>query len=401
VPAQNDLSRRAFLVKLGLGGGALAATGLLQACTGAAPAPKPAAPPAAASPAASPAAAGAASPSAGAVASPSAGVSASPAVVAAASPSAVAQSAPTVVAAAGPAASLSVLETTPGFFDVPLYAMLHLGFAENNKLNLSIAQFQTGSGSSGQIFAGGTGDILMGGIDAPVGLHTSGLADVQVIGEWLQRGVWQLVSKAGSQYTSLQSLKGQVVAISGPGSFSDFALREAIKQVSMSPDDFQIAALGNAAAQYAALESGNAQAVQLQSPILEAQLRAKTVQVVFDFQKDLTPSLVVTARTAAVMANPVPYVAFMTAFRQVMQRMKADSAFALSTAKQAYGDTTPDSDLQLELDAYLSTPGIWSLDGTFTEELYNNGRSLLLDSGVYKAETYPSYQQLTQYVPKV
>jgi ABC-type nitrate/sulfonate/bicarbonate transport system substrate-binding protein len=321
--------------------------------------------------------------------------------VAGASPSAVAQTAPTVAVASGPAANLSVLETTPGFFDVPLYAMLHSGFAQNNNLNLSIAQFQTGSGSSGQIFAGGTGDILMGGIDAPVGLQTSGLADVQVIGEWLQRGVWQLVSKAGSQYTTLQSLKGQVVGISGPGSFSDFALREAIKQVSMSPDDFQIAALGNAAAQYAALESGNAQAVQLQSPLLEAQLGAKTVQVVFDFQKDLTPSLVVTARTSAVRANPAPYAAFMTAFKQVMQRMKSDSAFALATAKQAYGDSTPDSDLQLELDAYLSSPGIWSLDGVFTEELYNNGRSLLLDSGVYKADTYPSYQQLTQYAPKV
>jgi ABC-type nitrate/sulfonate/bicarbonate transport system substrate-binding protein len=386
------ISRRRLLSNAAIGAGTLAVAGLLEACSG--PAASTAAPTAAAKPATTTApAAAASSPSAQSAAAPSPQSAASPVASPAASTATAAPS------ASGPVGTLSVLETTPGFFDVPLYAMLKKGFAEANGLTLTIAQFQTGSGTSGQIFAGGTGDILMGGIDAPVGLVSSGQANVQVIGEWLQRGVWVLVSKADSQYKSLQDLKGQVIGISGPGSFSDFALRQAIKQVGMQAEDFQIAALGNAAAQYAALLSNKAAAVQLQSPLLESALRDGSVQKAFDFQKDLVPSLVVTARTQALQSNPAPYAAFMTAFRQTMQRLKSDQTFAMSVAKEAYGDTTPDSDLQIELTSYLTDPGIWSIDGNFTEELYNNGKSLLLDGG-FKADNYPSYQQLTQYAPK-
>src|SRR5689334_22030590 len=62
-----------------------------------------------------------------------------------------------------PTQKLSILETTPGFFDVPIYGMIHDGFAERNGLTLEKAEFFSGSGSSSQIFAGGSGDILFAG----------------------------------------------------------------------------------------------------------------------------------------------------------------------------------------------------------------------------------------------
>lgn len=294
---------------------------------------------------------------------------------------------------------LSVLETTPGFFDIPLKIMMQEGLATANNLDLSIAQFQTGSGSTSQIFAGGTGDIMMGGIDAPVGLKASNTVDPQVIGVLLQRGVWQLVAKAGSPYTSLATLKGKIVGISGAGSFSDFALRQVIQQAGLSPSDFQIAALGNAAAQYAALVAGKADAVQLQAPLLNTALSQGNVQVVTDFQKDLIPGLVFTARTAAVQADPAPYKAFMTAIRQAMDKLRADPAYAFAEAKKYYGTNTTDADLQAILDAYLNKPGIWTTDGVYTQQIHDAGEALMVASGKYTQATYPTVEQLTQYAP--
>ena len=296
---------------------------------------------------------------------------------------------------------LCVLETTPGVVDLPLWTMMQVGEAAANHLDLALAQFQTGGGTTSQVFAGGTGDLMMGGMDLPVRLMQTKTVDVTVIATMLQRGVFILVSKAGSPYHTLQSLKGQIVGISGPGAFSEFALHTALKSAGMNPDDVQIAALGGTAAQYAALTSGKAAAVQLQSPILETAESNHTVQTVYDFrvEQGLQASLVFTARTAAVRANPAPYQTFMRTYRQVMNRFRTDPAYAMKMATAEWGATTSAQDLQSQLEAYLSNPGIWSLDGVYTVVLYNNTRQLLLDSGLFPAPGFPTYRQLTQYAP--
>jgi NitT/TauT family transport system substrate-binding protein len=295
---------------------------------------------------------------------------------------------------------LTVLETSPGFFDIPLKIMIEEGLAKTYNLDLSLAQFQTGSGTTAQIFAGGSGDIMMGGIDAPAGLALSKTVDVQVIGTLLARGVWTLVSKTGSPYTSIQSLKGKVVGISGAGSFSDFALRDLLKKNNLATTDMQIAALGNAAAQFAALDGNKADAVQLQSPIFETALRDKKIQVVYDFRNDVTPALVFTSRAAATKADPTPYAAFMTAFRAAMDKLRADPAYALAMAKKYYGQSNSDPELQLILDTYLKTPGVWTADGVYTEAIHNAGKSLMITGDPkYTAANFPTFQDLTQYAP--
>ena len=169
----------------------------------------------------------------------------------------------------------------------------------------------------------------------------------------------------------------------------------------MSPNDVQIAALGGTAAQYAALTSGKAAAVQLQSPILETAQSNHTVQTVYDFrvEQGLQASLVFTARTAAVRANPAPYQVFMRTYRQIMNRFRTDPAYAMKMATAEWGATTSAADLQSQLAAYLTNPGIWSPDCVYTVVLYTNTRQLLLDSGLFTADGFPTYRQLTQYAP--
>ncbi len=324
----------------------------------------------------------------------------------AATPQPVPPAATSVGAAATPAPTpakvykLSVLETSPGFFDIPIKIMIEEGLAKTFNLDLSLAQFQAGSGTTSQVFAGGTGDIMMAGVNASAGLTVAKIADVQVVGMLLDRHVWTLVSKPGSPYTTVQSLKGKIVGISGAGSFSDFALRQLLQRNNLTTKDVQVAALGNAAVQFAALEAGKADAVQLQAPLFETTLRDKKVQVVYDFRNDLTPGLVFTARTAAVKAAPAPYAAFMNAVRAALGKMRADPAYALAMAKKYYGQNNTDAELQLILDTYLKSPGIWTPDGVYTENLHNLGRDLMIvGDPTFTAANYPTYQQLTQYAP--
>ena len=293
---------------------------------------------------------------------------------------------------------LSILETTPGFFDVPIYGMMNDGFAQQNGLTLEKAEFFSGSGSSSQIFAGGSGDILFAGLNAPAELMQSKALDVSVFGTLMQRGVFKLVSKRGSDIRTLQDLKGKTVGISGPGSFNDAALRDALKKGGVNPDEVKIAALGGTPQQYAALIGGHADAVQLQSPMLEIATANGEIQDVFDFRQEITPGLVFVARTERIKQDPAPYKSFIRAYAQVIQKMQNDPTYARDLAKRAWGNSSPE-DIDTQLKVYLSDPGIWAIDGKFTQQQYDNGRNTLVNSGLFKSDGFPSFADLTAASP--
>jgi ABC-type nitrate/sulfonate/bicarbonate transport system substrate-binding protein len=298
-------------------------------------------------------------------------------------------------------ASLSLLLSGKSFYDVPLYAMMNDGIAQQNHLNLSFAQFNQGGGSTGQIFAGGTGDILVGGIDTVAAIGQKDKLDVTVIGTWTQRNYFRVVSRAGSEYTKLTDMQGQTISVSGAGSYSDYALRNALKQAGLQPDtDVKIAALGQPAPQLAALQTGNVQGASLNPPTIYTALNDNQVQVVYDFEKDgPNPSILFTVRTADVRKNPAPYINFMKAYVQTVQKMKADPNYAFDVSKRDWGESTSDDVLHQELKEFLTDPGVWSTDGKFTSELYENGRAMLVGSGQVAADSFPSFQQLTQNAP--
>ncbi len=303
--------------------------------------------------------------------------------------------------ASQPLRELRILETSPGFFDIPLYAMIHDGYALKHHLTLNINTSFGGSGSSSQIFAGcdSCGDVLMGGITAPVGLQQSGALNVTIFGTLMQKGVFMLVSKRSSGLTTLHSLIGKKVGISGALSFNDSALRDALVTAGVTPSQVKITALGASAAQYAALLSGSADAVQLQSPILDVALAAgcggSGCNIIYDFRQKLEPALVFTARTARIASDPLPYRNFILAYQEVLTRMYNDNTYALSVANRAYGSITPAGAMGPELLTYLRNPGIECLDGLFTQTLYNNGRLLMLNSGQYSSVNFPSFATLT------
>ncbi len=297
--------------------------------------------------------------------------------------------------------SLSLLLSGKSFYDVPLYAMMNDGLAEQNGVKLSLAQFNSGGGSTSQIFAGGTGDILSGGIDTVAAIGQAGKLDVTVIGAWTQLNYFRLVAKAGSSIHSIADLKGKTVGVSGAGSFGDYAVRNAITKAGLEPDtDVKIAALGQPAAQLAALKQGSVAAIMINPPTIYT--AASQVQVVHNFEDDgPVPSILFTARTADVKKNPELYANFMKAYGQTLTKMKSDPAFASKVATDDWGKTTTPAILKQELNEFLTDPGVWSSDGAFTQELYDNGRAMLIGSGKVSSAKFPTYATLTAQTPKV
>lgn len=292
--------------------------------------------------------------------------------------------------------TLNELDATLSFLNVPTYAVQH---STGSQYNLTVTEASvTGGGAANQEFAGGQSDLLVAGVDSPIRLMQNGTADVTVIASISKTNVWVLVSKKGSPYTTLQSLKGKNVGISGPGAVSDIALREQFKAQGMNPDtDVHLVALGAPAAQLAALENGTAQAVQLVAPVLQAQLASGAIQIVDDMRTQPYASLVITARTSAIKAHPGAYCAYESALKTAMNKLMTDTTYATQMASAEWGTTYSASQIQTMLQEY--TQDHWVADTAFTQAQYDATKNILLSSGQFNPTNFPTFSQLTQNAP--
>jgi NitT/TauT family transport system substrate-binding protein len=280
----------------------------------------------------------------------------------------------------------------------PIAAMAKDGVAAKHGLNVKLQVFQNGSGNSSLIFTGGTGDVLMGGMDAPVNFVLKDAVKVTVVGAIEKANPFVLVAKAGSPYSTVGSLKGQTVGVSGAGSFSDYSVRYLLSKNNMTPADIKTAAIGAGPAQVAALSGGSAAGAMLQSPAFEQQQSLGTIQVVHNFRNDgPMPAIVAIARTDEVQKEAAKFSKFLAAWTEELSKMAADPAYALSAAKAYLGAGVTEADIKIQLDAFLN--GIWSTDGAFTQELYDAGKSLLVGSGAFQESTFPAYADLTKGAP--
>lgn len=291
--------------------------------------------------------------------------------------------------------SLNELDATTSLLNVPTFGVQQNGAQYHVTVK---SQAVTGGGTANQEFAGGTGDLLVAGVDSPIRITQQGVTDMTVLGSIAQTNVWVLVTAKGSPIHSLKDLVGKTVGVSGAGAVSDIALRYELKKAGVDPSSVHIVALGAAPSQLAALEGGHADAVQLLSPSLESALNANQAQILLDMRKENYPALVVSARTSDVKAHPQAYCAYMAALKAQMTKVINDKAYAASTASALVGSTTSAADIQTVLTDY--TKNRYDPTVTFTQKQYDTAKALLTDSGVVPSANFPSYQDLTKGQPK-
>jgi len=290
------------------------------------------------------------------------------------------------------------LESTPGFFDLPLRNAV-ADFA--SKLNLKVRIITvTGGGGLATEFQGGTGDIAMVGADTPLRLAQANAVPggVTIIGTNMTNMLYALVAKQGSPYHSLADLRGKNVAITGAGAASQVVLKWALKtKAHLDPSVVKLVPLGPPPTIQQGVERGVVAAGTVFSPALDLGLSQHTVQIVFDFRDYRYAQNVFMVRTTQVKKDPEPFRLLMLAYNQAVQRMYADPAYALATAMKFWGKSTSEEVVKSELAFYMKDE--WK-ETRFTRELYDACKDVLLTSGDFPTSNFPSYESLTQNAPQ-
>ncbi|MGB7037070.1 MAG: ABC transporter substrate-binding protein [Xanthobacteraceae bacterium] len=292
---------------------------------------------------------------------------------------------------------ITVLESTPGFFDLPLRNAI-ADYAP--KLNLDVKLITvTGGGGLATEFEGGTGDIAMVGADTPLRLAQANAVPggVTIIGTNMTNMLYALVAKQGSSYHALEDLRGTNVAITGAGAASEVVLKWALKtKAHMDPSAIRLVPLGPPPTILQGILRGAVTAGTLFSPALDQGLSQHEVQMVFDFRDYRYAQNVFMVRTNQVKKNPEPFRLLMQAYNEAVARMYADPSYAASTAHKFWGQGTAEDVLKSELDFYMKDE--WK-ETRFTRELYDACKDVLLNSGDFPTDNFPSYESLTQSAP--
>lgn len=300
--------------------------------------------------------------------------------------------------AAGKTYDLTVLESTPGFFDLPVRNAI-ADFAPKYHLNVKVITV-TGGGGLATEFEGGTGTIALVGADTPLRLAQAGAVPggVTIIGTNMTNMLYALVAKKGSPYHSLSDLKGKNVAITGAGAASEVVLKWAlITKAHMSPSEVRLVALGAPPTILAAVVKGIVAAGTVFSPALDEGLANGSVQIAFDFRKYPYAQNVFMVRTRELKADPTPFKLFMQAYNDAVTKMYADPDYTLKSAMKFWSQGTSESVVKAELAFYMKYE--WK-ETTFPRSLYDATRDVLLHSGDFPTENFPSYESVTKYAPQ-
>ncbi|MGC1776542.1 MAG: ABC transporter substrate-binding protein [Xanthobacteraceae bacterium] len=292
---------------------------------------------------------------------------------------------------------ITVLESTPGFFDLPLRNAI-ADFAP--KLNLDVKLITvTGGGGLATEFEGGTGDVAMVAADTPLRLAQANAVPggVTIIGTNMTNMLYALVAKQGSSYHALEDLRGTNVGITGAGAASEVVLKWALKtKAHLDPSVMHLVPLGPPPTILQGIVRGAVAAGTLFSPALDQGLGQHEVQMVFDFRDYHYAQNVFMVRTNGVKKDPEPFRLLMQAYNEAVQRMYADPTYAVSTAQKFWGQGTAADVLKSELDFYMKDE--WK-ETRFTRELYDACKDVLLNSGDFPTNDFPSYESLTQSAP--
>jgi ABC-type nitrate/sulfonate/bicarbonate transport system substrate-binding protein len=292
---------------------------------------------------------------------------------------------------------LTILESTPGFFDLPLRNAI-ADFAPKLNLNVKLITV-TGGGGLATEFEGGTGDIAMVAADTPLRLAQADAVPggVTIVGTNMTNMLYALVAKQGSPYHALEDLKGTNVGITGAGAASEVVLKWALKtKAHLDFSAVHLVPLGPPPTILQGIVRGAVSAGTLFSPALDQGFNQHEVQMVFDFRDYHYAQNVFMVRTNDVKKDPERFRLLMQAYNEAVQRMYADPSYAASTAQKYWGQGTSEDVLKSELDFYMKDE--WK-ETRFTRELYDACNDVLLNSGDFPTTDFPSYESLTQNSP--
>jgi NitT/TauT family transport system substrate-binding protein len=253
-----------------------------------------------------------------------------------------------------------------------------------------------GGGTISTEFQGGTGNLALTDAGAAVRLEQKNAVPggVTIFGTNIADLDYAIVAKAGAPYNSLASLKGKTIAITSPGALSQYAVAWSVQKLAnLSPTDVKMVPLGPAETILQGIQHGAVDAGTLYDPALSAGLADHSVKIVQDLRQYPFATGVFVARVNDLKADPTPYKIFLQSYEQAIAQLDASPSYALKEAEKYYGQGATTATLKSEL--AISEKYYWTTI-SFPESLFNSTKQLLIQSGDFKSQGFPTYQQMTQ-----
>jgi NitT/TauT family transport system substrate-binding protein len=138
--------------------------------------------------------------------------------------------------------------------ELPFRTALTRGFFKSQGLEIQPIFVRGGPAAMAALVSGEVDFAEIGGAQAVMRSRARGL-DVSIIGSISNATNYQLLG--GTVARTLEGLKGKIIAVTGAGAFSDFAMRTFLRRRGIDPDkDITLRAIGGSALRAGALERG-------------------------------------------------------------------------------------------------------------------------------------------------
>src|SRR5262249_52696515 len=201
----------------------------------------------------------------------------------------------------------------------PLYLGQEAGIFKKQNLNLELI-FISGGFLSLHAFLGESLDLLMTGGPPVINAYLQG-ARIKIISGVTNLLPYTFVVTAGIR--NAEQVKGKKIGISRFGSNTDYVVRLALNQFSLTPNDVQIIQVGGSQARLVALQSGAIQATVL-SPEETLVAQKMGFRVLLDFiEKGIEfPHVNFVAREDYLETQPQTVIMFMRAYLEAVRYYK-------------------------------------------------------------------------------
>jgi ABC-type nitrate/sulfonate/bicarbonate transport system substrate-binding protein len=167
------------------------------------------------------------------------------------------------------------------------------------------------------------------------------IADIQAPADF------QMIVRPG--INSVSGLRGKVVAITSPGSSTQYLSQDALAKAGLKSSDYQLSPLGSTPTMVSAFAGGTAQAIVLPSSVVQPLLsQVKGSKVVYDFYAEKVPWIGggVVAYTPWTKQNPAATVSVLKGLNAALQFLHAHPKTAEPVVTKFAPSKTPDLQLQ-------------------------------------------------------
>ena len=169
------------------------------------------------------------------------------------------------------------------FYYLPLTIAEQLGYFKNEGLNVKISDFAGGAVALRAV-VGGSADVVSGAYEHTISLQSKKQFFQAFVAQGrLPQMAFGVSSAKAGQFKSLKDLKGLRVGVSAPGSSTHNLVKQLLTKAGLDPNkDVSVVGVGLGAQAFAAIKSGQIDAISNTDPVITKLEQDKAIRVIAD-----------------------------------------------------------------------------------------------------------------------